>query len=289
MTEPRNEQQYEQRSKAALFRSLHRPGSPLALANAWDVVSARVVEEAGAPAVATTSAGVAWGLGAADGDELDRDQALALIARVASAVRVPVTADIESGFGADASEVAATVVGVVAAGAVGVNIEDSLSSGSSPLRPVAEQAERIAAARRAADQAGVALYVNARIDTYLGAVGEPGTRLQETLARAEAYLGAGADGIFVPGTTDPAVVSALVEGIRAPLNILVGPGGPSIGELSKLGVARVSLGSAVAGAAYDLVRRAARELLTTGTYTELTQAMSHAELNALMRGESRRT
>jgi 2-methylisocitrate lyase-like PEP mutase family enzyme len=274
-----------QDDRARLFRSLHDPLSPLALANVWDAASARLVEAAGAAALATTSAGVAWGLGAADGNRLDRDQAVALVARVVTAVDIPVSADIESGFGDTAADVGRTVCLVVAAGAVGVNIEDAHTEPVSPLRPTGEQAERIAAARAAADAAGVALYINARVDTYLRGVGDADGRLPETLARARAYLDAGADGVFVPGVTDPATVAALTAGIDAPVNILAGPGAPSVAELSKLGVARVSLGSALAQAAYAVVRRAAEELVNDGTYTTVEQALDYQELNTLMRGD----
>lgn len=274
-----------QNDRAQLFRSLHTPATPLALANAWDPASARLVEDAGATAVATTSAGVAWALGAPDGNQLDRERAIALIARVVAAVNVPVSADIESGFGADPAEVGETVRRVIAAGAVGVNIEDAHSQPSAPLRPTAEQAERIAAARAAADAAGIPLYINARVDTYLLGVGEEGSRLQETLDRARAYLAAGADGVFVPGITDLPVVTALTAGIEAPVNILAGPGAPSVEVLSKAGVARVSLGSSIAAAAYAVVRRTTRELLGTGTYTELAGAVDYHAFNGLMAGD----
>ena len=275
-----------QQDKALLFRSLHTAAAPLALANAWDAASARIVQQAGAPAVATTSAGVAWALGSADGDRLGRADALALVARVAAAVDVPVTADIESGFGASPADVAETVTAVIAAGAVGINLEDSLHEGDSPLRPVAEQAERIAAARAAADATGVPLYINARVDTYVRAEGEPRTRLQSTLTRAAAYVAAGADGIFVIGVSDPTVIAALAEVITAPLNVLAGPGFPSVAELGKLGVARVSLGATVARAAYATARAAARELTATGSYNALADALDPddpIDLNTLMR------
>ncbi|MGR4881900.1 isocitrate lyase/phosphoenolpyruvate mutase family protein [Streptomyces sp. LARHCF249] len=262
---------------AAGFAALHNPAAPLALANAWDVAGARLVEAAGAPAVATTSAGVAWSLGSPDGDALARDRALDLVARVAAAVSVPVTADIEGGFGADPAAVAETVTGVLAAGAVGINIEDG-------SRTPAEHSERLAAARSAADTAGVPLYINARVDTYLRGLGDPAARLDETLARAAAYLRAGATGIFVPGVTDPATVAELARGIDAPLNILVGPGAPSVAELGSLGVARVSLGSWVAEAAYAVVRRATEELLSGGTYASLADSLPYGELNSLLHG-----
>jgi len=258
---------------ARRFRSSHHQDSPLVLPNAWDAASARLVEHAGAAAVATTSAGVSWSLGVADGERLDRDRALDLVARVAAAVAVPVTADVEGGYAETADGVAATVRGVLAAGAVGVNLEDADHTGPGRLRPVAEQAERFAAARRAADGEGVPLFVNARIDTFLYAVGDPATRLDAVLARATAYVAAGADGIFVPGVTDPATISALVAGIDVPLNVMAGPGSPTVPELAALGVARISVGSAIAQSAYAVVRRGAAELLSSGTYTSLVDTL----------------
>jgi 2-methylisocitrate lyase-like PEP mutase family enzyme len=273
-----------QHTKALAFTALHVPGSPLALANAWDAASARIVASTGAPAVATTSAGVAWGLGAADGDRLSRDLMLELVRRVADAVDVPVTADIESGFGATPAEVGETVERVIAAGAVGVNIEDTVREPGPGLRPVAEQAERLAAARAAADRAGVPLYLNARVDVFLRGAGQESGRPAETLARAKAYLDAGASGVFVPGVSSPELIAVLTAGIDAPVNVLVQPDSPSVPELARLGVARVSLGSAVAEAAYGLVRRAAQELAATGTYGAVAEAMGYGEINSLMMG-----
>ncbi|MGW1767999.1 isocitrate lyase/PEP mutase family protein [Streptomyces sp. NPDC002073] len=263
---------------AQAFGSLHVPGTPLALANAWDVASARVTEAAGVAAVATTSAGVAWSLGSPDGDAIARDRAVELVARVAAAVALPVTADIEGGFGADAAAVGETVTQVIAAGAVGINIEDG-------DRDPAELADRIAAARAAADASGVPLYINARTDTYLFGLGEPGpARLAETLARAERYLAAGASGVFVPGVADPGTIAELARGIDAPLNLLVGPGSPAVSELAALGTARVSLGSSVAEAAYAVAARATRELLAGGTYTAVADGLPYGELNGLLKG-----
>jgi 2-methylisocitrate lyase-like PEP mutase family enzyme len=271
-----------QQDKAELFHALHVNRPVLVLANAWDVASARVVAAAGAAAVATTSAGVAWSLGYPDGDALDVDRAIDLIRRVADAVDVPVTADIESGYADDPPGVRRTVARVVEAGAVGINIEDAYHGGDTPLRPVADQAARVAAARAAADDVGIALYVNARIDTYLRSVGDAGGRMQETFARASAYLGAGASGIFVPGITEPESVAKLVEGISGPLNVLVGPGAPSVPELGRLGVARVSAGSSVAAAAYAVARAAAIEMSTSGGYEALTAALDYGTLNRLL-------
>ncbi|MGY0005437.1 isocitrate lyase/PEP mutase family protein [Micromonospora sp. I033] len=270
----------EHHTRALHFRSLHVAGEPLVLVNAWDAASARIVAAAGARAVATTSAGVAWSRGVPDGDALGRETAVDVVRRVAAAVPLPVTADIESGYGDTTDDVAATVAAVLSAGAVGVNVEDAWHAGGAPLRPVEEQSARLAAVRSAADRAGIPLYVNARVDTFLRGAGG----VAETVARAEAYLAAGADGIFVPGVVDPDTVAALVAAIPAPLNVLAGPGAPPVGELAKLGVARVSLGSSVAEAAYAVARRAAEEAFTAGTYGALADALDYGTLNDLMRG-----
>jgi 2-methylisocitrate lyase-like PEP mutase family enzyme len=265
--------------RADEFRRLHHDGV-LVLPNVWDAASARLVEQAGARAVATTSGGVAWSLGAPDGDRLSRELAVDAVRRIAAAVAVPVSADIESGFGATPEDVAETIRMVLDAGAVGVNLEDA----GSPLREVADQAERIAAARAAADAAGVPLFVNARIDVYLRRVGAEADRPAETVRRAEAYTAAGADGIFVPGVVEPAVIGKLAEAIPRPLNVLAGPGAPPVAELAALGVRRVSVGTAIAEAAYGTARRAMVELLTAGTYGELAGGIDYGELNALFRG-----
>ncbi|WP_398691569.1 isocitrate lyase/phosphoenolpyruvate mutase family protein [Streptomyces atratus] len=264
--------------KAQLFRSLHVPGTPVVLPNAWDAASARVVAHAGAPAIATTSAGIAWSLGHGDGDRLTRDQALEAITRITAVVDVPVTADIERGYATDPAGVAETVCGVLAAGAVGINLEDT-------LRPVAEQAERIAAARRAADETGVPLFINARIDTHRLPPENRTAWLNETLARARAYAAAGADGIFVLGALDAEAVRPLVDSQPLPVNVLAGPGAPPVSELAGAGIARISAGSSIAEAAYALVRRAAHELLEKGTTTELEGGFDYATLNALLLAE----
>ncbi|GGM43795.1 isocitrate lyase/phosphoenolpyruvate mutase family protein [Dactylosporangium sucinum] len=270
----------DQQTRAARFRALHTAAAPLVLANAWDAASARIVAATGAKAVATTSAGVAWTLGAPDGDALSREAMLEHLARVVAAVPdgVPVTADVETGFGATPDEVAVTVRGVLAAGAVGVNLEDTVRAGGARLRDIPEQAERIAAARAAAGAAGVDLYINARVDTYL----RGGGTVESTAERAAAFLAAGATGVFVPGVADPETIAALVAAIPAPLNVLAQPGTPPVAELARLGVARVSLGSWVAEAAYTVARRAAEEAQGEGTFTALAGAIGYGELNAMM-------
>jgi 2-methylisocitrate lyase-like PEP mutase family enzyme len=261
--------------RTRLFHALHQSG-PLALPNAWDVASALIVEAAGAKAVATTSGGVAWSLGAPDGDALDRAQAIDLVARIAKAVEVPVTADIESGFGKDAAEVGETARAISEAGASGVNIEDG-HEGS--LRDVREQKDRLAAAREAAPD----LFINARTDVYLRGVGDPADRVQLAVDRARAYLEAGASGIFVPGVTDLDTVKRLADGIDAPLNVLAGPGAPSVAELAEAGAARISVGVALPAVAYAAAQRVALEVLTKGTYSSAEGGMDYGELNALFK------
>jgi 2-methylisocitrate lyase-like PEP mutase family enzyme len=263
---------------AARFRSLHSTPA-LRLPNCWDAASAAVIAAAGAPAVATSSAGIAWSLGRPDGGALDRDAAVDAIARIVRVVDVPVTADIESGFGATPDEVAVTLAAVARAGAVGVNIEDSVHEDTRSLRSVADQTERLSAAR---EGAGADLFINARIDSYLTGKGEETDRFDATVARAEAYAQAGADGIFVPGVTDPLVIGALVTAIRLPLNVLAGPGSPSPSELERLGVARISLGASPARAAYEVARRAAVDLLEADSYEQVRDGIASATMNALL-------
>lgn len=265
-------------AQATLFRALHTGDAPLVLVNAWDAASARIVESAGAPSIATTSAGVAWSLGAPDGDALGRAAAVDLVGRVTAGVSVPVTADIESGYGASPDEVAETVRAVLAAGAVGINLEDGLHDGIGVLRDVADQCARLAAARAAADGAGIELYVNARIDTHLRGV----AGVAEAITRAKAYLAAGADGVFVPAVFDRDSILTLVKSIDAPVNVQAGPGALPVPELAELGVARISLGSAIAQAAYGLAQRAADEVYRDGTYQAISGATDFAVLNELM-------
>ncbi len=275
-----------QKSKAQLLRKLHRGPRILVLPNAWDAASARIFEAAGFPAIATTSGGVSVALGFPDGENTPRDEMLAAIHRIARAVAVPVTADIEAGYGAKPKDVAATIKAVIAAGAVGINLEDTDRSSSrnprKPLRDIDEQAERISAAREAGSKAGVPLVINARIDVYVRQVGEESERLEHSARRARAYFAAGADCVF-PIVAPAGAIAALARAIEGPINVMVGPGIPPIAGLERMGVARVSLGSAPMRAAMGTARRIAQELLERGTYQELLRdPIPSAELNHLM-------
>jgi 2-methylisocitrate lyase-like PEP mutase family enzyme len=222
---------------AATLRALHHASEPLVLPNVWDAASARIVAEAGFPAVATTSSGVAACLGWADGEQTPPVEMFAAIARIARVVTVPVTADIEGGYGLIAEELVARLL---ATGAVGCNIEDTDRSGQGILRDPDAQAEYLAAVKQAGRAAGVEIVVNARIDLFVRQFGEPAERVPEAIRRARLYLEAGADCIYPIFVRDEAAIAALVAGIAGPVNIFALPDGPSLARLGELGVARIS-------------------------------------------------
>ena len=272
----------EQKSKAMAFRGMHRGGKILVLPNAWDVASARIFETAGFAAIATTSAGVAFTLGYPDGQKIPREEMLARVGRIARAVKVPVTADLEAGYGTRPEDAARTAREAIEAGAVGMNLEDGTDDTGHPLVELPLQLEKIRAVREAALKTGVLLVLNARTDVYLTKVGEPGKRYDETLRRVVAFRDAGADCVFVPGLSDAETIGRVVRDVKCPVNILAGPGTPSAPELEKLGVARVTVGSGAMRATLTLLRRIAEELRSTGTYTGLEGAIAHADVNRML-------
>lgn len=276
----------DQQAKALQLGALHRGPRILVLANAWDAASARIFEVAGCKAIGTTSAGIANTLGRADGQRIGRYQMLAVVKRIASVVSIPVTADMEAGFGDTPEAVADTARAVMEAGAVGMNLEDASSTENNALAnvlaDVSLQVEKIIAIREAAASAGIAFVLNARTDVFLRAVGEPATRLDHAIRRANAYRQAGADCLFVPGVADRETIARLVREIQGPINILAVAGSPPVAELEKLGVARVSVGSGPMRAAMGFTRHVAKELLETGAYAAFTErAIPFAEMNQL--------
>lgn len=233
-----------QAKRAEAFRHLHAGPDPLRLVNAWDGLSARVFARAGAPAIGTSSFGVALANGYQDGQRIPWSRVCQVVADiVAAAGEVPVTADIEAGQGADPEDVARSVSDVLTAGAVGVNIEDSNPAAARTLFDVDAQARRLAAAREVGEEMGVRLFVNARCDVYFGAPIEPDDRLPEALRRAQAYLEAGADGLFLPGLVDLDALRTVVDQVPAPVNVFVWPGLPPVDELAAIGVRRISQGA----------------------------------------------
>ena len=232
--------------------------------------------------MATSSAGIAFSLGYPDGQRISREQMLAVIARIAKAVRVPVTADVEAGYGKTPEDAGRTARAVVEAGAVGMNLEDAMGDSPSVLVELPLQLEKIRAVREMASRLRIPLVLNARTDMYLLQIGDPAERYDETVRRLSAFREAGADCVFAPGLRDAPAIGRLVADLKCPINILAGPGSPSVPELSKLGVARVSLGSATMRATVGWLRRIAQELKATGTYSNLQDAPSHAEMNRMM-------
>ncbi|HEY4277556.1 MAG TPA: isocitrate lyase/phosphoenolpyruvate mutase family protein [Conexibacter sp.] len=272
-----------QATHAARFHSLHSGPGVLALLNAWDAGSARVFELSGCAAIGTTSAGIAYALGRPDGEALTRAELAEATGRMASVVAIPVTADIESGYGATPDEVRETVTAVIEAGAVGVNIEDGITSGASVLRDAGDQVARLHAARAAGDDAGVRLFLNARTDVFWLSVGDPAERVELAIERCRAYVAAGADGVFVPGLCDPDEIVTLVRALDGvPVNVLAGRETPTLDALQSLGVRRLSVGSGGARAVLDVAGRIALEVLETGR-SELMAAgtLTYGEANNL--------
>jgi len=270
------------RAKAETLRRLHDKPNILILPNVWDLASTRLVELAGFPALATTSSGIAFSLGYPDGEKISRDTMLDICGRIARRATVPVSADIEAGYGPDPKDTAETVRLAIAAGIVGGNIEDGTHDRSRPLWPLETAVARIRAARQTADAAGIPFVINARTDHYLagGKVDEAG--FDETVRRGRAYREAGADCVFIPGLVDRATIGRLVEAIGGAINILARPNAPSIPDLKALGVARVSVGGMMMNATLALVRRAAAELAGPGTYGFAEGMVTHAEMNKLL-------
>ncbi|MBZ5548674.1 MAG: isocitrate lyase/phosphoenolpyruvate mutase family protein [Acidobacteriia bacterium] len=273
-----------QTDKAMQFRQRHRGPGALVLPNAWDVASARIIEEAGFPAIATTSAGIAFSLGYPDGQRIPREEMIARIGRIARAVKVPVTADIEAGYGSTPEDAARTTRELIQAGAVGMNMEDATSNADQPLLDLPLAVEKIKAAREAAAQLRVPMVVNARTDVYLLPDAQPATGYYEAHRRLTAYRDAGADCVFAPGLKAAETIGRLVRDLQCPVNILAVAGTPSVPELEKLGVARVSLGSGPMRATLGLLRKMAEELRATGTYSVLDIAVPYAEVNKMLGG-----
>lgn len=245
--------------KARLFTALHIAGNPLVLFNIWDVGSARAVEAAGARAIATASHAVAEAQGFADGEKLPLSDAIANLRRIVAATDLPVTIDLESGYGRTPDAVAAAVFAAIEAGAVGFNLEDQIIGGEG-LYPVDEQSDRVAAARGAAERAGVPAYINARTDLFLKGGPDAGREglLDEALARGRAYKEAGASGLFVPGLADEGLIARLCRESALPVNIFMRAGGLDSKRLAALGVARLSYGPGAHKIAMKAVEDAAR-------------------------------
>ncbi len=271
-----------QRTKAHAFRAMHDRSRLLILPNAWDAMSARFIEDAGARAIATTSAGLAFSLGYPDGEYAPREEVVRAIARIARVVDVPLSADIESGFGADAHEVGETVRAIIDAGAVGINLEDSTGDPARPLYELDTAVARVRAAREAGAAAGVPLVINARTDVLIATKGAREELLQQAFRRENAFRAAGADCLFPLGLDGNDEITRAVKSIDGPVNLMYRAGIPTTAEIARLGIARLSMGTSITLATLAVTRRIAKELLTSGNYSALGESVSYPEANKLM-------
>jgi 2-methylisocitrate lyase-like PEP mutase family enzyme len=269
-----------QKQLADAFRAMHR-GPLLLLPNAWDAMSARQFEAAGFPAIATTSGGVAWDLGYADGEKSPWHEIVTAHERIVRVVRVPVTADIEAGYGETPDAVEKSISDILRTGVVGFNLEDGTPQPDMPVRPIEDAVARIRAARQAADAAGVPAVINARTDIYLKNVGDAAGRFDEVVKRAKAYLAAGADCIYPFGFIDMDTVGRLAKAIPAPINIVARAGAPPVAELQKLGVARVTIASGATLAVMSLIKNIGDGLRATGTFDGIGHSMNRPEAQKL--------
>jgi len=264
-------------TNASTFRALHAPGHLLVLPNAWDAASARLVEECGAQAIATTSSGVAWAQGYPDGNAMPPSVVVAAVAAIGRVVRVPLTADVEAGYSSEPATVGELVARVLDAGAVGINLEDG---GDSPDLLCA----KIEAVKRAA-RGATDVFVNARTDVFLRGLVPADRAVAETIERARRYRAAGADGVFVPGVIAVDDIRAVAAGVEPlPLNVMAWPGLPDAPELRALGVRRLSAGAAIVSRVLGIARRSAVEFLRgENTAAMFDGSIAYAEMNGLLR------
>lgn len=259
-----------QQQHAEMFRGLHKKGDPLVLFNAWDVATAKAIAKT-FPAVATSSAAVASALGFLDGEDVPFDMVTGLVSRITASVSVPVSIDLEAGYGDTPDAVAESAAKILEAGAVGINIEDGLSRGKRQLVSLEQHAAKLKAVRAAAQKFGIHLFINARTDPFLQKFGSRDECLNEAVRRAKAYADAGADGIFVPGLTDLALIEELAQLTPLPVNIMVTQGVPQIPDLARVGVRRVSLGPWPMMAAMRVIEQSAAAVAASKQYGSFLQ------------------
>jgi 2-methylisocitrate lyase-like PEP mutase family enzyme len=268
------------KSNAERLLALHQGPDILVFANVWDCASARMIEEAGYPAIATSSAGIAFSLGYPDGQRIPLEEMLAVLRRIARGISVPLTADLEGGY----EDIGKATEGLIEAGAVGLNVEDMEGVGSTNLVPINRQVDKIKTVRRVGDRAGIHIVINARTDLYLAQLGEESTRFDHTVERLRAFRDAGADCLFIPGVVDEPTIRQLISAVGFPINILASAGCPPIPKLAELGVRRVSVGSGIMRASMGLTLRVAQEIRREGTFkTMLDGAYPYQAANALFK------
>ncbi len=267
-----------QKEKAEMFLKFHQDQEILVLLNSWDIGSSKLIEACGYKAIATTSMGIAASLGYPDCEVIKLSEMIEVITGIVKGVEVPVTVDIEAGYGKNVNEIIDSVKKIIATGIVGINIEDSIDL-NPELIDVMEFCERISAIRALSDSMGFHLVINARTDSFYTSSGSPKEKLSESIKRGNKYREAGADCIFVQPVWEKETISTLVKEINAPINILSNPGiaagmPPSVRELQDLGVARLSLGSGLMKATLALIKKVADELSEKGTYNLLLDSLT---------------
>ncbi len=272
----------QQIKMAGSFRARHHAPPILLLPNAWDALSARLFVAAGFDALATTSGGMAWALGYPDGETAPWSEVVAATARIVRAAQVPVTADIEAGYGATPAEVGKHVAEIIQTGVVGINLEDGLHG---PMRSVEDAAARLLAAREAAHKEGVPIVLNARCDVFHLQHGEESTRFAATVERCKAYVAAGADCVYPFGLRDPATIAAFVKAVGAPVNITGRPGMPDAATFERMGVARITIASAPTLVAMSCIQKLAAELRGSGSFDSLTAPLRHPDAQKLFQIE----
>jgi 2-methylisocitrate lyase-like PEP mutase family enzyme len=274
----------QQAEMANSFLARHHAPPILLLPNVWDALSARLFVAAGFDALATTSGGVAWALGYPDGEHAAWPEVVAATARIVRSAQVPVTADIEAGYGATPAEVAVHVAEIIQTGVIGINLEDGLHG---PIRSIEDAAARLSAAREASRKEGVPIVLNARCDVFHLQYGEEHTRFSAAVERCKSYLNAGSDCVYPFGVRDPATIAAFVEAVGAPVNITGRPGMPNAAALERIGVARVTIASAPTLVVMSSIQKLAAELRTTGGFDVLSATLRHPEAQKLfqMKGD----
>jgi 2-methylisocitrate lyase-like PEP mutase family enzyme len=280
----------EIRERSATFRRLHAQDAPLVLINAWDAASASVLQSAGASAIATTSAGLAWSLGYPDGQHVPMKAFVDACARIARVVRVPMTVDIERGYAASVDGTCELVRALIDLGAVGINIEDGVDPAAGSLNAPDEMTRRIEALRTVSEQAGTGLFINARSDVFVARDVRDEGRLEEAHRRSRLYASAGADGFFVPGLAHLPDIARLCASCPLPINVYAGgPGVPAVGTLAANGVRRVSLGCGPMQSLLALLREIALETFTTGRFDAMASDQMPGELlDRLLRDRTER-
>ena len=272
----------KQKNKAEIFLALHQASQPFILPNAWDVASAKIFEIEGFKAIGTTSAGISAVLGYPDGQKMSLEENLSIVRRIVDHIDLPISADIEAGYAHSIEGTARSAEAVIKTGAVGLNLEDSTGNSDNPLVDVSFMAEKLRAIREISDLIEIHLVINARTDTFLIDNLKPRDRILQTIHRANCYIDAGADCIFIPdvGDLNEETITLLTREINSPLNIIAGANTPPLNKLKEIGVARISLGPRPMRALLAQLRKIARELLRNGTYDLMTNdTLSYSEIN----------